>query len=196
MDLSNEEDTFNSVINKGIDALLNFLDYKEEFEFPNMLKIAWDRLERAGDASEYIRGVKISLEKHIKNVRSMLSEVYFIFYLNKVVILINNKFINYIYKTKKINEVGIQQLQLDIFEIRLDLINLSKGENEKAIMSFTNFVNKNFQKNENLLKLLAMNKEKFVENFRNFYEDANNLEIEKILALKGLKKGDVPSLFK
>ncbi len=108
----------------------------------------------------------------------------------------NNKFISYIYKTKKINEVGIQQLQLDIFEIRIDLINLSKGENEKAIQSFTNFVNKNFQKSDNLLKLLAMSKEKFVENFRNFYEDTNNIEIEKILAMKGLKKGDVPSLFK
>lgn len=196
IELNNEEDLFVGLLNRGIESLLISLDNRLDPEFNNMLKINWEKLDRVGDISDYVKGIKIFLDKHLKNVKNYLSDVYFIFYLNKIVMLTNNKFINNIYKCKKIGDLGLQQLQLDIFEIKTDLIQLSKGENDKAISSFTNFVNKTMVKSENILKLLAMNKEKFVENFRKFYEDASNADIEKLIALKGLKRNDVPSIFK
>ena len=196
IELNNEEDCFVGLLNKGIESLLLSLDSRLEPEFNNMLKINWEKLEKVGDISDYVKGVKILLDKHLKNVKNYLSDVYFTFYLNKIVVLTNSKFLNNIYKCKKIGDLGLQQLQLDIFEIKTDLIQLSKGENDKAVSSFTNFVNKTMVKSENILKLLAMNKDKFVENFRKFYEDASNPDIERIIALKGLKRSDVPSIFK
>jgi hypothetical protein len=196
IELNFEEELFVGLLNKGIEHLLLSLDNRLEVEFGNMLKINWEKLEKVGDISDYVKGIKILLEKHLKNVKNYLSDMYFLFYLNKIVVLINNKFINNIYKCKKIGDLGLQQLQLDIFEIKTDLIQLSKGENDKAISSFTNFVNKTMVKSENILKLLAMNKDKFVENFRKFYEEATNADIEKLIALKGLKRNDVPTIFK
>lgn len=196
VELSNEEDGFVLLLNRTLETLLNSFELKMEIEFNNMLKLNWEKLDKVGDSSEYVKGVKNCLEKHVKNVKNQLSDVYFIFYLNKIVIMINNKFINNMYKCRRIGELGIQQLQLDIFEIKDALINLAKGENEKSSTSFNTFVTKTTQKSENILKLLAMNKEKFIENFRKFYEDASNIELEKILNLKGLKKNDVLILFK
>lgn len=196
IELNFEEELFVGLLNKGIENLLLSLDNRLEFEFGNMLKTNWEKLEKVGDISDYVKGIKILLEKHLKNVKNYLSDMYFIFYLNKIVVLINNKFINNIYKCKKIGDIGLQQLQLDIFEIKTDMIQLSKGENDKAVTSFTNFVNKTMVKSENILKLLAMNRDKFVENFRKFYEEASNADIEKIIALKGLKRNDVPTIFK
>lgn len=194
IELNNEEDVFIGLLNKGIEALLMSLELRLEPEFNNMLRINWEKLERVGDISDYVKGIKLLLEKHVKNVKNFLSDVYFIFYLNKVVVLTNNKFINNVYKCKKIGDLALQQLQLDIFEIKSDLIQLSKAENDKAISSFTNFVNKTMIKSENILKLLAMNKEKFAENCKKFCEDIN--DIDKILNLKGLKRSDVPNIFK
>lgn len=194
IELNNEEDLFIGLLNKGIESLLISLDIRLEPEFNNMVRINWEKLDKVGDISDYVKGIKQFLEKHIKNVKNYLSDVYFIFYLNKVVVVINSKFLNNVYKAKKIGDLGLQQLQLDIFEIKTDLIQLSKAENDKAITSFTNFVNKTMLKSENILKLLAMNKDKFVENFKKFCDDT--ADVEKILALKGLKKTDVPNLFK
>ena len=48
-------------------------------------------------------------------------------------------------------------------------------------------------KTENILKLfLPYPNEKLLENFKFFYPDGTQLDYEKIIALKGLKKSDVP----
>ena len=157
----------------------------------------WDKIESAGDVSSYVKGIKSILTIHMNNIKSFLSDAYLIFYLNKLIIMINYKFINVVFKSKKINDAGLQQLQLDIYEIKMDLINLSKSEgDDKASSIFTNFVNKTISKSENILKLLSMRQNKFVENFMTFYEDATINDLEKMLNLKGWKKTDVPTLVK
>lgn len=57
-------------------------------------------------------------------------------------------------------------------------------------------VKKAFAKTKNVLKLLNMPPNEFVDNFLNFYEDASPADLDKLLLVKGIKKNDVPLLFK
>ena len=67
-------------------------------------------------------------------IKALIDEVYFIFYMNKLVLMINNKFLNYIYKLKKIGENGSKQLQLDIYDIKINLTNLAKIEKDDRVI--------------------------------------------------------------
>ena len=103
-------DLFTNLLNKGIEALLVFIEQKIEQEFKGILAINWEKLENVGDTSNYVKVTKSLLERHVQRVYTLVNEVYFIFYMNKLVLMINNKFLNYIYKIKKIGENGSKQL--------------------------------------------------------------------------------------
>ena len=76
--------------------------------------------------------------------------------------LVNNKFLNTIYKFKKFGSGILPALIVDTTELENCLVALGKIENEsKAISSYTNFVTKTFSKTKNILKLLSMPNESF-----------------------------------
>jgi hypothetical protein len=62
-----------------------------------------------GDVSDYVKETKIVLESHISFIKTkeLLSETYLIFYLNKLVVNINNKFITTVFRIRKISDVGV-----------------------------------------------------------------------------------------
>lgn len=93
------------MLNKSIEALVGLVDMKVEGCFQAMLKMGWEEYENMGDASKYIRDIISILENHIKIVKDLLTETYLIFYLNKLVVHLNNKFILSIFKLRKISEV-------------------------------------------------------------------------------------------
>eukprot|EP00828_Plagiopyla_frontata_P010156 TRINITY_DN1532_c0_g1_i3.p1 TRINITY_DN1532_c0_g1~~TRINITY_DN1532_c0_g1_i3.p1 ORF type:complete len:676 (-),score=86.16 TRINITY_DN1532_c0_g1_i3:49-1836(-) len=187
-------DLFTNLLNKGIEALLGYIEAKIDHEFKGIQQISWDKLENVGDTSNYVKITKNILEKHVQRIFNLVNEVYFIFYMNKLVLMINNKFLTSIYKIKKIGENGSKQLQLDIYDLKTNLTNLAKiQKDDRAIQTFTNFVNKSMLKTENILKLfLPYPNEKLLENFKFFFPDGNQLDYERIIQLKGLKKSDVP----
>jgi len=55
--------------------------------------------------------------------------------------------------------------------------------------SYNKNVDKKMKKLENILKLLAMNNEQFMENFKSFI-DEESPDAEKLMILKGIKKAD------
>lgn len=72
-----------------------------------MIKINWELFDSMGDASDYVKETKAVLEPHIQNLKDILSETYLIFYLNKLVVYVNNKFISNVFKMRKISEMGL-----------------------------------------------------------------------------------------
>ena len=193
VDLKNEEDLFVSLSQKGIESLLNNLDAKIDFSFSNMYKINWEKVIDSGDASEYVREVQVMLNSHIKMIKGILSDNYFVFYLNKVAGIINNRFLSNFYKIKKITDIALQKMRLDLYELRTSLVNLVKLDNGKnttnlmVISSFTMYVTKIFTKPENIMKTLELSNDKFLETIRTGFDES---DIEKMMILKGIKKSD------
>ena len=62
--------------------------------------------------------------------------------------------------------------------------------------SHRSLVNKTFLKSENVIKLLSLNLEDIAAKFETFIEDGKLADLDKILAVKGSKRSDVPGLVK
>ena len=198
-----EEELFISMLNKGIESLLNYVGAKCEGAFGSITKKEWGKMEEVGDTSDYVKELAVALNEHAKIVKKTISDTYFIYYLNKLVEMIQKKFLDSLYKTKKLTDIAIQRLQLDNFEMTTVLRSLVKVDSEGrrnsnagAQVTYSGYVEKKMKKIENILKLLAMNNEMFMSNIKNFFDDPNAPEIEKLMILKGMKKGDNTNLFK
>lgn len=70
-----------------------------------MARINWETFDTMGDVSDYVREAKFHLDAHIGAIKALLSETYLIFYLNKLVVYINTKFINTLFRIRKFSEV-------------------------------------------------------------------------------------------
>jgi hypothetical protein len=57
-----------------------------------MHKLNWDKID-VGDISLYVKLVKKTLYTHVKIIRHFLNEIYFVYYLNKVVLMMNKIFL-------------------------------------------------------------------------------------------------------
>ena len=89
-----------------------------------LIKTNWAELEGVGDISEYVKDIQNLLEKMGSLLINMLSEEYFVSFLNKLVVLTNNQLVSAIKKTKKISEYGAQQLLLDCHELKNTILGL------------------------------------------------------------------------
>lgn len=68
--------------------------------------------------------------------------------------------------------------------------------NAKTLQNYTAFVNKSFSKPENIIKLMQLPDKEFAERYEMFMEGGTVQDFEKILQVRGGKKGDFSALFK
>ena len=104
-----------------------------------------------------------------------------------------------IFKCKRINEMGAQQLLLDTHAIKTLFLGLprlgddgKKKRKSKAatrrMNTFAKFVNKEMQKAEVLLKLVGTPTEKLMSSFQILWVGGTSQDLQGIMTLKGLKK--------
>jgi hypothetical protein len=70
------------------------------------------------DVSSYVKEAKGLLSAHFIKIKDEMNGSYLSFYLNKLVVLINNKFISNVYKCKKLPPIAFHTLHLDIIELK------------------------------------------------------------------------------
>jgi hypothetical protein len=61
-------------------------------------------------------------------IKDEMNSSYLAFYMNKLVVLINAKFIANVYKCRKLPAVALQKLHLDIIELKEILLNVVKSD--------------------------------------------------------------------
>ena len=200
-----EEDQFTNLLNKGIENLLAHMGSKCDVAFGSITKKEWAKMAETGeggDTSDYVREIAAVATEHVSVVKKTVVDTYFGYYLNKLVDLFQKKFLENLYKTKKLSDSAIQKLQMDIGELKVVLKGLikvdsegRKNSNAQAQMTFNGYVDKKMTKIDSVLKLMAMNNEQFMSNVKSFFEKENDPEIERLMVYKGIKKGDT-NLFK
>lgn len=199
VDMSNEETLFSTFINKAIDTMCHNLDQRLDANFSAISKVNYERISEATDMSDYVKETSKIVDSHIKTIKPLLSEVYFTFYLNRYLVpMIQTKFLNSVYKIKRLPEIGIQVLQLDLYGLKFMLKNIIKigAEDDKTVSAapFNAHVEKTFMKSENILKLLSMNNDLFTESINKLIPDLDASEGEKLMLLKGIKKKDFTNI--
>ena len=117
IEFKDEEDLCVSLLNSFVTILKNTLDLKLNYVFSNqMLKLHLDKMEdNPMNSSSYVENIKMEVSGLVFLVRDKMNNVYFTKLLNCICQGINQKFIDTIYKFKRISEKGGRQLQLGIF---------------------------------------------------------------------------------
>ena len=84
------------------------------------------------DSSSYIKEAKALLTAHFMKIKDEMNSSYLAFYMNKLVVLINAKFIANVYKCRKLPQVALQKLHLDNIELKEVLLTVVKTDTRNS----------------------------------------------------------------
>jgi hypothetical protein len=120
-------DAFHEVITQSIRVLVSALEARFEPGFRSMLAFPWATCEGVGEESQYVRVINDAIRAYIPAVRALLSSVYFRNFCDKLAQSMLPAYLNNIYRLKRINEMGTQQLLLDVYNVKTLMLQVRAG---------------------------------------------------------------------
>ncbi|GKV10745.1 hypothetical protein SLEP1_g22066 [Rubroshorea leprosula] len=191
VDMSEVQDEFSAVITKALVTLVQGLETKFDAEMAAMTRVPWGTLESVGDQSGYVNGINMILTSSIPVLGSLLSPVYFQFFLDKLASSLGPRFYANIFKCKQISETGAQQMLLDTQAVKTILLDIpSLGHQTSGAAGYSKFVSREMSKAEALLKVILSPVDSVADTYRALLPEGTPMEFQRILELKGLKKAD------
>lgn len=195
VDMSEVQDEFSAVITKALITLVHGLESKFDAEMAAMTRVPWGTLESVGDQSEYVNSINMILTSSIPVLGSLLSPVYFQFFLDKLASSLGPRFYANIFKCKHISETGAQQMLLDTQAVKTILLDIpSLGHQTSGAAGYSKFVSREMSKAEALLKVILSPFDSVADTYRALLPEGTPMEFQRILELKGLKKADQQSI--
>ncbi|KAL1320503.1 hypothetical protein HN51_065187 [Arachis hypogaea] len=195
VDMSEVQDDFSAVITKSLVTLVHGLETKFDIEMAAMTRVPWGTLESVGDQSEYVNAINLILTTSIPTLGSLLSPVYFQFFLDKLASSLGPRFYSNIFKCKQISETGAQQMLLDTQAVKTILLEIpSLGRQTSGAAGYSKFVSREMSKAEALLKVILSPVDSVADTYRALLPEGTPMEFQRILDLKGLKKADQQSI--
>ena len=196
INFSTEEDLSAKIIVECIDALVKVFQVKlESILTGSMLKKQWDKVENVILFSNYINDIKSLMVLFCDRVRENVTKVYILRCFKLVAEVSTQKFLETIYKIRKINQYSVQQLQIDFVEIKQQLIANGLDKNGELISNiYPSLIEQYLEKTKNVIKLLEISPELVEDTIRNYLPNITRPELSKILALKNLKKSEINNI--
>lgn len=167
-----------------------------------MSKTSWTILGDNINISNFVLSINKSLDGIFSTIKEILQDNLVYHILNSMPSLITNKFLENLYKVKKIDEGGAQKLMMDIYELKgmiskiySKVSGLSVGvskENDFNLMCLNQAMKKEFGKVESRLKCLGSLTVEMGNAYKTFVEDKSRDDFEKLLFIRGVKKSEIP----
>ncbi|KAK9058949.1 hypothetical protein SSX86_021566 [Deinandra increscens subsp. villosa] len=191
VDMSEVQDEFSAVITKALVTLVHGVETKADVEMAAMTRVPWGTLESVGDQSEYVNNLNIILTSSVPTLGSLLSPVYFQFFLDKLASSLGPRFYLNIFKCKQISETGAQQMLLDTQAVKTILLDIpSLGRQTSGAAGYAKFVSREMSKAEALLKVILSPIDSVADTYGTLLPEGTPSEFQRILELKGLKRAD------
>eukprot|EP00744_Colponema_vietnamica_P008299 GILI01011851.1.p1 GENE.GILI01011851.1~~GILI01011851.1.p1 ORF type:complete len:502 (+),score=172.44 GILI01011851.1:897-2402(+) len=198
VNLDHEADLYAQLTADGLEWMYHCMEGKCEPAFSAMSKKLWNALEDVGDQSDYIDTLQSVILSTVQRVSQHINKDFFASYCDKVAERLVPRFIGSIYKCKKIGDIGSQQLLVDANAFKAVLLRMhgmNTTEKTDPPPRFIKYVNNNMGKAEAILKVIGSPIDKMLDNYRSLQiEDKSAADFERLLALKGAKRQDHPSL--
>ncbi|KAF3641225.1 Vacuolar protein sorting-associated protein 53 A [Capsicum annuum] len=219
VDMSEVQDEFSAVITKSLITLVHGIETKFDSEMAAMSRVPWSTLESVGDQSDYVNGINLILTSSIPVLGSLLSPIYFQFFLDKLASSLGPRFYLNVFKCKQISETGAQQVLIILicyhhFSYTVFLINIdldwmlldtqavktilleipSLGKQTAGAASYSKFVSREMSKAEALLKVILSPIDSVADTYCALLPEGTLTEFQRLLELKGLKKADQQSI--
>lgn len=113
LDFSEEEDKCSKVCIELINSLIKLFESKVDVILTDqMLKAQWDKVENVTSVNPYVHSVNKLLKFFSENIKDNINNVYLIRCFKMLSEVTNNKFLEYVYKIKKINQQSVQLLHI------------------------------------------------------------------------------------
>ncbi|KNA19031.1 hypothetical protein SOVF_065100 [Spinacia oleracea] len=191
VDMSDVQDEYSAVITKSLITLVQGLETKFDAEMAAMTRVSWATLESVGDQSEYANGINTIVTSSIPVLGTLLSPIYFQFFLDKLASSLGPRFYQNIFKCKQISETGAQQMLLDTQAVKTILLEVpSLAKQTSGAANYSKYVSREMSKAEALLKVILSPLDSVADTYRALLPEGTTSEFQRILELKGLKKAD------
>ena len=113
LDFSEEEDKCAKVCIEIINAIIKLFDGKlEAILSEQMLKTQWERVENVTSVSAYVHSVNKVLKFFSECIKDNINNVYLVRCFKMLSEVTNAKFLEYVYRIKKINAQSVQLLHI------------------------------------------------------------------------------------
>ena len=116
------------LISKCIDNFISHIDGKLEAIFEGIPRIQWEKREEDIMESDYVRRAKALIAAHFLSIKDEMNSSDLTYYMNKIVLLLNNRFMANVYKSKKLPQNAYQFLKMDLGELKEELVKLVKDD--------------------------------------------------------------------
>lgn len=91
----------------------------------------WEQYEDFGEESRYIKDAKEIIKNNFMKVKDEMHSLYLTLYVDKIVVLVSNKFIQNVLKCKKLPETAFQVLMMDVTELKETLLSMIKADQRR-----------------------------------------------------------------
>lgn len=194
---------FREIYKKCFDLLSTDLKNSVEVQLQfGIIKKNWVLGTSGGkDTNAFVNGISKILNDEFNFIKNILQEEFLCHYLNVVPKIISELLINYLYKIKKIDESGAQEIYTNIGELKNIILNLyyivvkpvpgQNKENDSRYNCLNMILKKEMSRVENRLKTLGSNVTEFGNAYKNFVEDKSREDFDKLLQLRGIRKNDI-----
>ena len=194
---------FREIYKKCFDLLSTDLKNSVEVQLQfGIIKKNWVLGTSGGkDTNAFVSGISKILNDEFNCIKNILQEEFLCHYLNVVPKIISELLIIYLYKIKKIDESGAQEIYTNIGELKNIILNLyyivvkpvpgQNKENDSRYNCLNMILKKEMSRVENRLKTLGSNVTEFGNAYKNFVEDKSREDFDKLLQLRGIRKNDI-----
>ncbi|GAM17722.1 hypothetical protein SAMD00019534_008970 [Acytostelium subglobosum LB1] len=191
IDLTGEKSEYSMVITKSVKSLVEGIGARMEPHIQTMIKTDWgDKYQYVGDHSPYIDAIMNIIHESFKVEVELLTPFYFGYFCDKFAEMFIFKTTQSIYKCQRISEIGAQGLLLDISTLKKCLEGLPLKALGQPNNRYIRFVNTEFGKTEAILKVVGCPNEQLVETYNALIPEGSQVDLQKIVELKGIKAGD------
>jgi hypothetical protein len=211
VDMGEPEEEFTGAVTSALTALVAGAEARLEPVLAGMARCRWGELEAVGDQSEYVTTLASALSGYVPQVGRLLSRNCFQFFCEKLAASFAPRFYANIFRCRRFNEAGAQQLLLDTHAIKQLLLEVPAmgappppavdsfaapppAASSAPPASYAKLVSREMNRAEALLKVIQAPQEAVGDMFRTLLPDAGINELKQVCDLKGMKRTDATAV--
>lgn len=195
LDLGEEESAFTGVASQCLSVLVLGINTHLDASLQDMLRMRWDAIESPGDDSPYVSALRHKLLSEVApRLGATLDKTQFSFFCDKMGRMFVPRFIDAVYKLRKVSEKGTLQLSIDTDSVRRLLLEFPKAarplDDPSEFASYAHHVEREMGGAINLVKVLQAKPENLVDTFILLMPSASKTQqdLSRICELKGFTK--------
>ena len=186
-----EEDAFSAVMTRSLSTLVLGMETNMEAVLKAMLKEDFGAMESVGDQSDFVGLFTSAINGTVPGISKILGGNDFRFVCDKFGASFPIRYTRNIFKCRRINETGAQQLLLDTHALKTTLLELpAMGGLDASRSGYGKGIAREMAKAEALLKVIQSPPEHAGAMYKALLPEGSVAEFQAVLELKGLKKAE------